>query len=240
MSISEARPVSLERQLDALIARDISGIAAIDTAIAHESAPDYIVMFQGAKNGKQANVEQMATLLRMKDATPDERGGIRKALTKTHAAIASRLSTTMTLKAMRLAEIELVMLYSGAVNESSGLTRRACGQRSDAPWSMRTCSQLTSRSAPAVTEMRDCYRRPSKNISPAQRRVRACDAISIDPALRRVGAQGIRTRTQTSAPHATTRCSPNFTRISPAKWIAGLARCVRHRCCSTASDACRS
>ena len=65
MRSTEASRTSLERQLEPLVTREISGIAAIDTAIAHESAPDYVVMFQDAKNGKQANVEQMATLIRM-------------------------------------------------------------------------------------------------------------------------------------------------------------------------------
>jgi hypothetical protein len=125
MTITEARRTSLARQLEPLIAREIAGIAAIDAAIAHESAPDYIVMFQGARTGKQANVEQMATLVRMQGGTPDEGAGVRTALARTQAGIASRLSTTMTLKAMRFAEIELVTLYSDAVGRADGLTRRA-------------------------------------------------------------------------------------------------------------------
>ena len=60
MSATEANRTLLERQLEPLVTREISGIAALDTAIAHESAPDYGVMFQDAQNGKQANVEQMA------------------------------------------------------------------------------------------------------------------------------------------------------------------------------------
>ncbi len=103
----------------------MAGIAAIDTAIAHETAPDYVVMFQGARNGKQANVEQMATLVRMQGGTPDERGGVRKALAKMQAGIASRFSTTRTLQAMRVAEIELITLYSEAVGGVDGLARRA-------------------------------------------------------------------------------------------------------------------
>jgi hypothetical protein len=116
---------SLRQELGPLITREISSIAAIDAAIAHTSAPDYVVMFQDAKNGKQANVEQMTTLVRMQGHWPDETGGIRKALTRTQAAISSRLSTTMTLRAMRLSEIELVTLYSDALNQADGLVRRA-------------------------------------------------------------------------------------------------------------------
>jgi hypothetical protein len=46
MTVAEARRISLQRQLEPLVKREISGIAAIDTAIAHEGAPDYVVMFQ--------------------------------------------------------------------------------------------------------------------------------------------------------------------------------------------------
>ena len=125
MTIGELQQGALARQLEPLIAREIAGIAALDAAIARESAPDYVVMFQGAKNGKQANVEQMATLIRMQGGAPDESGGLRKTLTKTQAAVTSRLSTTMTLKAMRLAEVALVTMYSEAVGQAEGLPRRA-------------------------------------------------------------------------------------------------------------------
>ena len=125
MRSTEASRTSLERQLTPLVTREISGIAALDTAIAHVSAADYVVMFQDAKNAKQANVEQMATLIRMQGGTPDERGGIRKTLARTQASIASRLSTTKTLQAMRVAEIELITLYAEAVGRLDGLAKRA-------------------------------------------------------------------------------------------------------------------
>jgi hypothetical protein len=124
MSIAEMSRGSLERQLEPLVSREISGIAAIDTAMARESAPDYVVMFQATKNGKQANVEQMATLVRMLGGTPDERGGIRKAWATTQAGIASRFGTTKTLQAMRAAETELIAQYSEAVGQVDGLAKR--------------------------------------------------------------------------------------------------------------------
>ena len=125
MIIAEATRTSLARQLEPLITREMSGIAAIDTAIAHESAPDYTVMFQAARNGKQANVEQMATLVRMKGGTPDEHGGVRKALSTLQAGMASRLSITMTLQLMRASEIELIAAYSDTMAGVDGLARRA-------------------------------------------------------------------------------------------------------------------
>ena len=125
MTVRQALETSLRRELEPLITREISGIAAIDTAIAHTPAPDYVVMFRDARNGKQANVEQMVTLVRMHGDSADETGGIRKTLSKTQAAISSRLSATMTLRAMRSSEIELVRLYSERLGQSDGLVRRA-------------------------------------------------------------------------------------------------------------------
>jgi hypothetical protein len=125
MTTREALGSSLREELEPLITREISGIAAIDTAIGHGPRPDYAVMFQDARNAKQANVEQVTTLIRMHGDWPDESGGIRKALTRRQVALSSRLSITTTLRAMRLAELELVTLYSEAVNRADGLLRRA-------------------------------------------------------------------------------------------------------------------
>src|SRR4029453_6991975 len=94
MTVQEQRGSSLGQQLQPLITREVTGIAAIDTAIAHETAPDYVVMFPDAKNGKQANSEQLATLLRMRGGAPGEGARLRKALTTPKAAVASRISTT--------------------------------------------------------------------------------------------------------------------------------------------------
>ena len=65
--VSETRPAAqradtaFEDLLAPLLTREIAAIAAIDAAIAAEQYPDYVVMYQGTKNGKQANVEQMAS-----------------------------------------------------------------------------------------------------------------------------------------------------------------------------------
>ena len=125
MTVQEQRRPTVEQQLQPLITRELEGIAAIDTAIAHETAPDYVVMFQDAKNAKQANVEQMTTLLRMRGGVPDERGGLRKVLTRSQAAVESRLSKTMVLRSMRLGEIDLVTRYTDALASAEGLARRA-------------------------------------------------------------------------------------------------------------------
>jgi len=125
MTAREAIRVSIAHSVAPLITHEIAGIAAIETAIANESAPDYVVMFHDAKMGKQANIEQMATLIRMHGGTPDESGGMRKTFTKTQAVISSRVSTTVTLRAMRRAEAELVTLYADALEHAEGLAKRA-------------------------------------------------------------------------------------------------------------------
>jgi hypothetical protein len=123
MTARHAPAAAVQEELAVVIAREISGIAGIDAAIPHAS-PDYVVMLHDAKMAKQANVEQMLTLARLHGGMPDEGGGVRKTLTRMQAAVASRMSTTMAFRTMRLAEIELVTLYSAAVNRADGLVRR--------------------------------------------------------------------------------------------------------------------
>jgi hypothetical protein len=125
MRAEELTGPSLAQRLEPLLSREIAGIAAIDAAIARETAPDYVVMYQDTKNGKQANVEQMATLVRMRGGMPPERGGVRKLLMKAQASMSARVSTTMTLHAMRVAEAELVTAYSDAIVPAEGLLKRA-------------------------------------------------------------------------------------------------------------------
>ena len=80
---------ALQQELVTAARREISGIAAIDAAIPHAS-PDYVVMFHDARMAKQANVEQMATLVRMQGETPDERGSARRMLAHVQGTIMSR------------------------------------------------------------------------------------------------------------------------------------------------------
>jgi hypothetical protein len=124
MTQQAATHPSLQQMLAPIITREIAGIAAIHSAITHQT-PDYVVFFHAAKQAKQANIEQLTTLIRIGGGLVDERGGLRKALTSTQAALSSRVSTTVTLRAMRLAEVELVKLYSDALVQSDGLAKRA-------------------------------------------------------------------------------------------------------------------
>ena len=130
--VGETRPsaqradTALEELLGPLLTREIAAIAAIDTAIAAEKHPDYVIMYQGTKNGKQANVEQMATLIRRRGGVPPEHGGLRKYVLKTQSAIAERVAgTTATLQAMRAAEVSLLKRYTEAIKQVEGLGRPA-------------------------------------------------------------------------------------------------------------------
>jgi hypothetical protein len=117
---------SLEELLDPLIAREIAGIAAIDAAIARERRPDYVVLLRAAKSGKQANVEQMATAIRIAGGVSTERGGVRKPLLRMQSAVARRAGgTTAALQAMRLAEHELLAAYRETIDHVEGHAERA-------------------------------------------------------------------------------------------------------------------
>jgi hypothetical protein len=119
----EATP--LERLLVPLITREIAAIAGIDSAMAAEKRPDYVVMYQGTRTGKQANVEQMATLIRRQGGLPPEHGGFRKYVLKSQSAIAERVAgTTATLQAMRVDELGILNLYTDTIEQVEGLTRQ--------------------------------------------------------------------------------------------------------------------
>jgi hypothetical protein len=112
--------------LTPLMTREIAAIAAIDTAIAAEKYPEYVVMYQGTKTGKQANVEQMATLIRRSGGVPPEHGGVRKHVLKAQSAMTERIAgTTATLQAMRSAELGLLRMYTDTLGQVQGVTKAA-------------------------------------------------------------------------------------------------------------------
>jgi len=118
--------MALERLLAPLITREIAAIAAIDSAIAVESSPDYVVLYQDTKMGKQANIEQMTTVIRRRGGVPPEHGGVRKYILKSQSAMVERIAgTTATLHAMRADEITLLRLYTETFDKLEGLPRVA-------------------------------------------------------------------------------------------------------------------
>ena len=94
---------ALDQLLGPLLAHEIAAIAAIDTAVAAEQHPDYVVMYYGLKTGKQANVEQMVTLIRRGGGVPPERAGVLKYVMQAQSAIAGRISgTTAAVEILRM------------------------------------------------------------------------------------------------------------------------------------------
>jgi hypothetical protein len=117
---------ALDDRLAPLLTQEIAAIAALDAAIAAEKYPDYVVMYRATKTGKQANVEQMATLIRRRGGVPPEHGGLRKHVLKAQSAITERVAgTTATLQAMRVAEVGLLRMYTQTLEQAQGLTREA-------------------------------------------------------------------------------------------------------------------
>jgi hypothetical protein len=124
--IADRAEVPVERRLAPLITREIAAIAAIDAAITAEKYPDYAVMYHATKTGKQANVEQMATLIRRRGRIPPEHGGFRRYVLTAQSAIAERIvGTTATLQAMRVDELSLLRRYTETIAQVEGLTRDA-------------------------------------------------------------------------------------------------------------------
>ena len=123
MTNRQAPVIALQQELAVVIEREITGIAGIAAAVPRVP-PDYVSMFHAVKMAKQANVEQMTTLVRLQGGSPDERGGIGRALTRVRVEMTSRLSLARTLRAMRRAEVELVTLYAAAVTRADGLAKR--------------------------------------------------------------------------------------------------------------------
>ncbi len=125
-STAPQRPPSLVELFHPLIAREIAAIGAIDSAIAHESHPSYVVLLHATKLNKQANVEQMATVIRMTGGDPPEQAVLRKLMMKAQTVLTWRLGgTTATLSAMRFAELDLLRRYTSALDHADGLARHA-------------------------------------------------------------------------------------------------------------------
>ena len=101
--------------LNPLIRLEVASIGAIGAATEQQEDPAYVALYHETKTGKQANVEQMATLLRMRGERPVESGGIAETIARMQTMLAQKVDTTMTLKAMRLVEERLVAGYRTVV-----------------------------------------------------------------------------------------------------------------------------
>src|ERR1051325_6352112 len=110
--------------LDPLIYRELATIGAIDAVLPRESNPGYVMFLRAAKLGKQASVEQMPTMTRAAGAQPAESGEPVEAMLKLQSSLARRIGTTPMLRAMRLAEAEIVRAYGEVLDRFEGSLRK--------------------------------------------------------------------------------------------------------------------
>jgi len=118
--------VESQRQLTSLILHEVAGISALEAAIAAEDSPGYVVLFQDAKVDKQANIEQLATLIRMAGSVPSESAAFRQLVQKSQARLAEKVGgTAAALRTMRVSAKELLKSYGTAMSSGRGLVRTA-------------------------------------------------------------------------------------------------------------------
>jgi hypothetical protein len=131
----------LEELFNPLIMRELASIAAIDSATPHESHADYVYLYRSAKAGKQANVEQMQSMLRVAGGRPATSAKALAGFLKMQARTAEMIGTTATLRAMRLAQTELMKRYEETFARVNGIVKKAiesCWHRSIAQWVVLT------------------------------------------------------------------------------------------------------
>jgi hypothetical protein len=110
--------------LNPLIQREVATIGAIDSVMPRESHPGYVMVMHAAKLGKQSSVEQMVSMIRFAGMQPAESGLPFEPLLKLQSALARRIGTTPVLRAMRLAELEIVRAYAEAYGRLSGIFQK--------------------------------------------------------------------------------------------------------------------
>jgi len=115
---------ALAQALSPLIRMEIASIGAIESVAHREAHPGYPILFQGAKQGKQANVEQMNTLLRIAGTSQVETGGMLEPILHLQSLTLQRTSLTSLLSAMRLVEENLVARYRDVLPSLDGLARK--------------------------------------------------------------------------------------------------------------------
>jgi len=114
----------LTELLDPLIRRELATIGATDSVMPRERHPGYVMLMRATKLGKQASVEQMAAMIRFAGEQPAESGAPIEAMLKLQSALARRIGTTPLLRAMRLAELELVRAYGEVFDQFEGSLRK--------------------------------------------------------------------------------------------------------------------
>jgi hypothetical protein len=115
----------LATEISPLIQLEIASIGAIESAAPREQDPGYVMLFHETKTGKQANVEQMNTLLRMAGKPQIESGGVAEPILHLQTLALQRANTTAMLAAMRIVEETLTARYREALPGLHGFERQA-------------------------------------------------------------------------------------------------------------------
>jgi hypothetical protein len=118
-------PDKLAKEISPLIQLEIASIGAIESASPREQDPGYVMLFHETKTGKQANVEQMNTLLRMAGRPQVESGGVAEPLLHLQTLTLQRTNTTALLGAMRILEETLTARYRETLPRLKGFERNA-------------------------------------------------------------------------------------------------------------------
>ncbi len=111
--------------LERLIRLEIATIGVAESVAHHEADPGYTVLFHATKTGKQANVEQMNTLLRMAGRHEIESGGLIEPVLRLQTLALQKANLTVMLQAMSLVEESLVAQYREIAPTLHLIERRA-------------------------------------------------------------------------------------------------------------------
>ncbi|HEV7921184.1 MAG TPA: hypothetical protein VGR02_10395, partial [Thermoanaerobaculia bacterium] len=110
--------------LNPLIYRELATIGAIDSVMPRESNPGYVMLMRATKLGKQASIEQLAAMIRFAGAQPVESAAPVEAMLKLQSVLARRIGTTPVLRAMRVAEAEIVRAYGDVYDRLDGIFQK--------------------------------------------------------------------------------------------------------------------
>lgn len=117
-------PRELGKMLNPIIRAEMASIGAIDSALTREDDPGYYMLFLAAKSGKQANIGQMTSMLRIEGVSPVTSGGLTETVLKLQTIAAEWIGTRPTLLAMRAVEGEIVQLYEAVFDELDGIYKK--------------------------------------------------------------------------------------------------------------------
>jgi hypothetical protein len=124
-ALFDGNPADVAERISPLLRLEIASIGAIMATTNREKDSGYAYLFREAKTGKQANAEQMNTLLRLAEHKQVERGGLSEPVLRLQTLALQKTNTTAMLQAMALVEETLVARYRDLTKELNGFELRA-------------------------------------------------------------------------------------------------------------------